>query len=155
MQDFMDELASNRPQLGMLHHVRSRVTSFVQHIGEEHFLGWSASNTLSSLLMAHLVETRGQLEFCPLSLWTSTSATLARPRVTSSGRADSQMVIEALCARLLQLVPPEVMALQIKTLHQQALYSEVYFHVQEHFELRGLLRKLADLREYCIYSTTC
>ena len=132
----------------LLDYVYRRAQSFVEHVEKKHFLGFGDS-TLASLFMSHVrQEPDGQFTFCPFSRWTEG----CREDIKSAAKANSQseeqeqafIYIQALCARLLQLVPPEVTTLMIKGSlgFNPDVYRRAYFHTQEHLDFRSLVQTL-------------
>eukprot|EP01043_Picozoa_sp_COSAG02_P017655 COSAG02_NODE_804_length_16991_cov_2.687840_5_plen_2135_part_01 len=128
-------------------YVYARAQSFVEHIERKHFLGFGDS-TLASLFMSHVRrEADGQLSFCPFSRWTEGCRADIKSAVQASQSEDETQAfiyIQALCARLLQLVPPEVATLYIKGSlgFQPEIYRRAYFHTQEHLDFRSLVQTL-------------
>ena len=125
--------------------VYARVQSFVDHILPKHFLGFGAS-TLASLFMSHVQSQSGTLTFQPFSRWTegNRDEIYDASKDQSDGQQDVFVFIQALCARLLQLVPPEVAMLYIKDGlgTTKGMFGRAYFHTQEHVDFRSLVQKL-------------
>ena len=154
VNDFLDVKSQGLSDLSSekLQYVIDRTRAFVQHVNETSglsnaFLGYGDS-TLASLLMSHMQSHNHRLQFCPWSSWTVDSEQkVAQAAASQVQQADSQrmhVITQALCIRLLQLLPPEVATLQIKDGLGFAapLYRSAYFHTQEHFDFQKLLEKL-------------
>ena len=128
----------------LVEEVLRRAVSFVAHIGQEHFYGYTAS-TLPSLILSRLrapVSGAGpvDLRFVGESMFT---------RETELGGAGGRVAVavRSICAQLLQLVPPEVVVVKMTSLCSGAVYCDSYFARNDHFSISGFASRLVTLED--------
>ncbi|XP_065188617.1 uncharacterized protein LOC135819352 [Sycon ciliatum] len=116
--------------------IRDRCKGFMEQIGSRNFYGCNMELTPNTLMMSHLHSTvNDRFTFVPVTSCTAE----VREQFKASVVDDAQLSVRSLCARLLQLLPPEHFVLGLNTLNDPAAYLTIYFDILEHFSLQHII----------------
>jgi hypothetical protein len=122
--------------------IKQTVTKFLDQIGQDVLFGIIDKETaVSQLLVTHIRENEiktKQKAFGQRVLDDRIEICL------SESRSNFDLSLAAICARLLQLAPPEVLILSLARVNKlwRNFFAQVYFEVHEHFSVEKLITAL-------------
>lgn len=107
------------------------------------------ANAVAELFLAHIAtckdagDGKERAQFLPYTTYTSSVRTNRDPQEGADQAQAVEVIVKAMCTRLLQICPPEFLLLKLPKLGLNPLfYSDAYFKLFEHFDLRRLAEKI-------------
>ncbi|XP_065844233.1 uncharacterized protein [Oscarella lobularis] len=123
---------------------REPLASFADFLGAEELIGLDKENTISSLLLSYL-SSEGEMSDRSFEIWNKTPPNV-QDVIQRHTNDHYEMLLAALCAKLLQIVPPEGLILKLPTIGSpwNDMFCKLYFNVIQQFSLRSLAIRLMN-----------
>ena len=128
----IEKLLDNELQ-SLINAIAKKCNEFVNIFGQYHFCGFN-QHTLETLILSHFHNNK----FYKYSYLNSH----ARKEIEAKG-SQNHFFIRSFCARLLQILPPEVFMKKVNSLENKSLYKQLYYKYQHHFHLEDLIKQLS------------
>ena len=125
--------------------VKSKVWEFLEEVGQDALFGISDKDFVISQVILEEVKRSRSKNRDQANLDEKTKSLLrGHSSLTRVANFASLQFIVSVCASLLQLAPPEIAILGIQNIIKpwRDVFSKIYFEIQEHFSLEGLIDAL-------------